>query len=94
MLSYSNRGKPNGPVAALPKTAGGGLVMYPQAKGLFGKAETLASKLSVGPKSLEGAYKAGIGKPLFGPYWCARTQGGREEGRGGGGSKEAAGRLD
>lgn len=68
-MSYSNKGHPNGPDATLPKSAGGGIVMFPQTKGLFGKAESLPSKFNIGPKSMEGAYKAGVGKPLFAPHW-------------------------
>jgi hypothetical protein len=68
VLTYSNKGKINGPKVEVPKLAGG-LVVYPQSKGLFSKTATLSSKLVIGPKSMEQAFKSGVGKPLFGPYW-------------------------
>jgi len=73
--TYSNKGKINGPKVEVPKSTGGGIVLYPQTKGLFTKTATLASKLLIGPKSLEQAFRTGLGKPLFGPYWCVHLLG-------------------
>lgn len=69
VLSYSNKDSVNGELVKMPRSTGGSLVMYPSSKGLFSKVSTLSSKLLIGPKSLEGAFKAGVGKGLFGPYW-------------------------
>jgi hypothetical protein len=68
VLTYSNKGKVNGDKVELPK-ATGGLVLFPSGKGLFGKTATASSKLLIGPKHLEGAFKSGLAKGLFGPYW-------------------------
>jgi hypothetical protein len=67
-MTYSNKGKVNGEKVELPK-ATGGLSLFPSSKGLFGKSTTLASKLLIGPKNLDGAFKTGLAKGLFGPYW-------------------------
>jgi hypothetical protein len=92
VLHYYNRHKPNGEVVALPRGSGGGLMVFPSVKGLFlnGKDSTRASKFNIGPKSLEGAYRAGYAKALYGPWWwvpprvvktgAAAMQGQRKEG--------------
>lgn len=48
-----------------------------QTKGFFGsgKAASLSSKMLIGPKMLESAYRSGIAKGIFGPYWCAPRRG-------------------
>jgi hypothetical protein len=71
VVNYANRGKPNGDVVALPRGSGGGLVLFPSHKGPFQRAGTSASKMLIGPKSLENAYRAGYAKGLYGPWWCA-----------------------
>jgi hypothetical protein len=63
-MTYANKGKVNGPAVEPPKSSGGGYVAFPAGRGLFGKKESLASKLVIGPKRLEG-----LGRGLFGPYW-------------------------
>lgn len=69
MVNYSNRERPNGPAVPLPRGSGGGIAVFPSPKSMFRKNATSASKMLIGPKSLEGAFRAGVAKGLYGPWW-------------------------